>query len=83
MGHAAPRLTQHWQAGYRSVGVATGCGGQSRAQGGMRRQSRLAALHGEEADLRVVPSADSFRVEIRMPARGQTNDSASTPISAK
>jgi two-component system sensor histidine kinase AlgZ len=44
---------------------------------------RLAALHGDEADLRVVPSADAFRVEIRMPARGQTNDSASTPISSK
>jgi two-component system sensor histidine kinase AlgZ len=44
---------------------------------------RLAALHGEEADVRVVPSADAFRVEIRMPARGQTNDSASSTISAK
>jgi LytS/YehU family sensor histidine kinase len=40
---------------------------------------RLAALHGEDADLRVVPSAGAFRVEVRMPARGRASESASTP----
>jgi hypothetical protein len=30
---------------------------------------RLAALHGEEADVRVVPTDDAFRVELRLPAR--------------
>jgi hypothetical protein len=44
---------------------------------------RLAALHGEAADVRILPSADAFRVEIRMPARGQTTESAPTPLSAE
>ncbi len=30
---------------------------------------RLAALHGDEAEVRVEPSADSFRVELRLPAK--------------
>ncbi|MFI4945267.1 MAG: sensor histidine kinase [Burkholderiales bacterium] len=30
---------------------------------------RLAALHGDEAELRTVPSDDSFRVELRLPAK--------------
>ena len=44
---------------------------------------RLAALHGEAAGVRVLPSADAFLVEVFMPARPQTTESASTPISAK
>ena len=31
---------------------------------------RLAALHGDAASLRVLPTADAFRVEIRLPAPG-------------
>ena len=30
---------------------------------------RLAALHGDEAELRTVPTDDSFRVELRLPAK--------------
>jgi sensor histidine kinase YesM len=30
---------------------------------------RLAALHGDEAELRTVPSDDAFRVELRLPAK--------------
>jgi two-component system sensor histidine kinase AlgZ len=30
---------------------------------------RLAALHGDEAEVRVVPTDDAFRVELRLPAR--------------
>jgi LytS/YehU family sensor histidine kinase len=30
---------------------------------------RLAALHGDEAEVRVIPTADAFRVELRLPAR--------------
>jgi sensor histidine kinase YesM len=44
---------------------------------------RLAALHGEGADVRVLPSADGFRVELRMPAQRQAGTPASAPTSAK
>lgn len=44
---------------------------------------RLAALHGGAADVRVVPSADAFRVELRMPAQLQTSASGSAPTSPK
>jgi two-component system, LytTR family, sensor histidine kinase AlgZ len=30
---------------------------------------RLAALHGDEAELRTIPSDDAFRVELRLPAK--------------
>jgi two-component system sensor histidine kinase AlgZ len=32
---------------------------------------RLAALHGDAADMRVVPAASSFRIELRLPASRQ------------
>jgi LytS/YehU family sensor histidine kinase len=30
---------------------------------------RLAALHGDEGELRTVPGDDAFRVELRLPAK--------------
>jgi two-component system sensor histidine kinase AlgZ len=44
---------------------------------------RLAALHGEDADVRIVPSADAFRVELRMPVPPETSVSAPAPATAR